>query len=97
MTRCIKDKVYRNNECFEDISFLYIYYRVVTDITTCRPQMDYGSRFRALVSENVDVGHYVVSGGLFFLRRCLEVDIVHVGLHFRDLFRGNGQAQLLER
>lgn len=89
--------MYRNNECFEDISFLYIYYRVVTDITTCRPQMDYGSRFRALVSENVDVGHYVVSGGLFFLRRCLEVDIVHVGLHFRDLFRGNGQAQLLER
>lgn len=90
------DKVYRR--VFRRYFFfhIYIYYRVVTDVATCRPQMDYGSRFRALVPENVDVGHHVVSGGLFFLRSCLEVDIVRVGLHFRDLFRGNGQAQLLE-
>lgn len=57
--------------------------------------MDDGTGSRTLGSKDVDVGHNVVpSLALLFFGR-LEVDLVHVGLHFCDLSVGNFQTQFL--
>lgn len=72
-------------------------HRVVTDVATGCAQMNDRSGVWTLFPENVNVGHDVVPGGLFFPRGRFEVYVVRVSLHLGDLLRGDGQTKFLKQ
>ena len=69
--------------------------RVVGDEAARRAQMDDGHRRGALLSVSIDVCHHVMTHDFFSCARDIEIDVVDMRLHLRDLFVGYVESQLL--
>lgn len=62
-------------------------YRIIAHVTAGCTKMDNRRSQGTLFTEYMNVRHHIVPRRLFFFCGGFEVDVVHVGLHFDDLFR----------
>ena len=66
---------------------------VVGDETARRPEMDDSACRGTAVAERVVVGHHIVTEFALVFRGPIEIDVIHRGSHFGDLFGGNLQPE----
>lgn len=70
---------------------------VVTNITWRSSKMNNWGGKWTLLSKNVHMSHYIVTGFTFFICSCLEIDFIPIGFHLFDLFIGYFETKLLQR
>ena len=68
---------------------------VVGDIAACRAQMENPGGGRRGLAVGVDVRHYVMADFPLPARRQIKVNVVDLRFQFGDLFRRDGQAEIV--